>query len=91
MIRGRCEKENQALLYATNFSIGVNLFFEMNKKMAQLMNPYLDYDVQIEEIHHTEKVDAPSGTAITTADQILEEIDRKNSWKNGVKVEKRNY
>ncbi len=88
MIRNRCEKENQTLLYATNFSIGVNLFFEMNKKMAQLMNSYPNYDVRIEEIHHTEKVDAPSGTAITTAEQIVAQIDRKDSWKNNVRTEK---
>lgn len=85
MISDRCTKENQALVYATNFSIGVNLFFEINKKMAKLMNSYLDYDVQIEEIHHTEKLDAPSGTAITTAEQILEQIDRKSNWKSEVK------
>ena len=57
---------------ASNFSIGVNIFFEINKFAAQLMNPQKDYNVSIEETHHTQKKDAPSGTAITLAEQILQ-------------------
>ena len=71
---------NVAFLQASNFSIGVNIFFEINKKLAALMNKQPDYYVTIEEIHHTEKKDAPSGTAITIAEQIVAEIDRKHKW-----------
>ncbi|HSP40999.1 MAG TPA: 4-hydroxy-tetrahydrodipicolinate reductase [Gillisia sp.] len=66
-----CEEENSAFLYASNFSIGVNLFFELNKKLAKLIDPFKDYSVEIEEIHHTQKLDAPSGTAISLAEQII--------------------
>ena len=67
-----------------NFSIGVNLFFELNKKLARLMAPHDNYEVQLEEIHHTQKLDAPSGTAITLAEQVLEGIPRKKRWVNAV-------
>ncbi|MDC7995542.1 4-hydroxy-tetrahydrodipicolinate reductase [Altibacter sp. HG106] len=66
-----CKKRNGALLYASNFSVGVNLFFSLNKKLAELMAPWSDYSVAMEEIHHTEKQDAPSGTAITLAEDII--------------------
>ena len=66
-----CKAQNGALLYASNFSIGVNIFFEVNKKLAQLMASQKDYNATIEETHHTQKKDAPSGTAITLAEQIL--------------------
>ncbi len=66
-----CEEENSAFLYASNFSIGVNLFFELNKKLAKLMEPFKEYSVEIEEIHHLQKLDAPSGTAISLAEQII--------------------
>lgn len=66
-----CEQENAAFLYASNFSIGVNLFFELNQKLARLMEPFKEYKVEIEEVHHIQKIDAPSGTAITIAEQIL--------------------
>lgn len=66
-----CEQENSAFLYASNFSIGVNLFFELNEKLAKMMSGFSDYSVDIEEIHHTQKLDAPSGTAITLAEQII--------------------
>lgn len=75
-----CADYKGALLQASNFSIGVNIFFEINKRLAELMQPQTDYDVQIEEVHHTGKKDAPSGTAITLAEQILERVDRKTSW-----------
>ena len=72
---------NVAFLHASNFSIGVNIFFEINKLLAKLMNGQPEYKVSIEETHHTQKKDAPSGTAITLTEQALELIDRKTSWK----------
>lgn len=75
-----CKKKNGAFLYSSNFSIGVNIFFAINKALASLMVPHHNYDVNITEIHHTQKKDAPSGTAITLAEQILEKLDRKNKW-----------
>jgi 4-hydroxy-tetrahydrodipicolinate reductase len=77
-----CQQHKGALLVASNFSIGVNIFFELNKKLAELMAPHGNYDVSLEEIHHTQKKDAPSGTAITLAEQILERISRKKKWVN---------
>ncbi len=65
------KKTDLLLLYASNFSIGVNIFFELNKKLAALMAPHPEYAVEMREIHHTQKKDAPSGTAITLAEQIL--------------------
>jgi 4-hydroxy-tetrahydrodipicolinate reductase len=70
------------LLYASNFSLGVNIFFEINKMLARLMAPYTDYKASITEIHHTAKLDAPSGTAITLAEQILKENAAKTKWVN---------
>ncbi|MCB0430415.1 MAG: 4-hydroxy-tetrahydrodipicolinate reductase [Flavobacteriales bacterium] len=69
-----------SLFYASNFSIGVNIFFQVNRKLAELMNPHTSYDVTMEEIHHIHKADAPSGTAITLAEGILENVDRKSAW-----------
>lgn len=66
-----CLQENGAFLYGSNFSLGVNLFFEINRKVAQLMAPYSEYQVSMEEIHHTQKLDAPSGTAISLANDIV--------------------
>ncbi|MDO9554162.1 4-hydroxy-tetrahydrodipicolinate reductase [Rhodonellum sp.] len=66
--------------YASNFSIGVNVFFKVNQYLAQLMDEQSDYKVSIEEIHHTEKKDAPSGTAITLAEDIVKNIDRLSQW-----------
>lgn len=77
-----CKAQNGALLYASNFSIGVNIFFEVNKKLAQLMASQKDYNVTIEETHHTQKKDAPSGTAITLAEQILAVSPFKKQWVN---------
>lgn len=77
-----CSHHNGTLLYASNFSIGVNLFFELNKKLAVLMHPHKEYGVSLEEIHHTTKVDAPSGTAITLAEQIMNVYDEKKEWVN---------
>lgn len=78
-----CRQKNGTFLYASNFSIGVNLFFEVNKKLAELMAPHTDYKVSMEEIHHTQKKDAPSGTAITLAEQILERNATKTKWVHG--------
>lgn len=72
--------KKSSLFYATNFSVGVNLFFKVNKYLAEIMNNYRDYDVSMEEIHHIHKLDKPSGTAITLAEQIIQKIDRKNGW-----------
>ncbi len=69
-----------AFLQASNFSIGVNIFFEVNKFLASMMNEQDAYDIVMEETHHTQKKDAPSGTAITLAEQIIENISRKNHW-----------
>src|SRR5688572_3117475 len=77
-----CKQNSGALLVASNFSIGVNIFFEVNKRLAELMSVHSDYEVSMEEIHHTAKKDAPSGTAITLAEQILERISRKKKWVN---------
>jgi len=82
-----CEEKKGCLLYASNFSIGVNLFFEINKQVAALMEPYENYDVSMTETHHTEKKDAPSGTAISLAEQILAQIGRKKKWINEASIE----
>ena len=79
-IKSTCQKENKSLFYASNFSLGVNLFFKVNKYLAELMNKYPEYDVCMEEIHHVHKLDKPSGTAITLAQQIIGKIDRKTQW-----------
>ena len=81
-INDYCKEQNGSFLYASNFSVGVNIFFELNKKLASLMAPHAEYNISMEEIHHTQKKDAPSGTAITLAEQILEQVQRKNKWVN---------
>lgn len=81
-VKDKCMNGNNTLLYASNFSIGVNVFFFVNKVLAKIMNRYPQYEVQVEEIHHTEKLDSPSGTAMTIAEGILEQLDRKNEWVN---------
>lgn len=81
-IKKYCEEKDGSLLYASNYSIGVNIFFEINKKLAALMAPHGDYNVMVEEIHHTAKQDAPSGTAITIAEQILQQHPLKDKWVN---------
>lgn len=80
-----CKEKNSGFIYASNFSIGVNLFFELNEKLAKMMDGFKDYSVEIEEIHHTQKLDAPSGTAISLAQQIIE-----NSSKEGWELDKAN-
>lgn len=71
---------NTAFLFASNYSVGVNIFFAINKMLAQLMSKQDNYDVSMEEVHHTQKKDSPSGTAITLANQIIEEVSRKEKW-----------
>jgi 4-hydroxy-tetrahydrodipicolinate reductase len=80
--RALCEKRQGALFYASNFSIGVNLFFALNRYLAQLMRSQPQYGVGMEEIHHIHKLDAPSGTAITLAEAILQELPGKSEWVN---------
>ena len=82
-IKAACEKEEKTFFYASNYSLGVNVFFAINKYLARMMNQFPDYDVTMEEIHHIHKLDAPSGTAITLAEEILKNISRKNKWVGG--------
>lgn len=81
-VKQYCTDQQAALVYASNYSIGVTLFFELNSYLARLMAPYRQYDVQLEEIHHTQKKDAPSGTAITLAEQVLQHLQHKKTWVN---------
>ncbi len=76
----QCKEKKGAFFYASNYSLGVNIFFEINKRLAHIMNQYAQYDVRMTEIHHTQKLDAPSGTAITLAEDILKNIERKHQW-----------
>ena len=80
-IREQCKKYNGSLFYASNFSLGVNLLFRINKILAELIEPFGQYRPQIEEIHHVNKLDAPSGTAISLANQIIENNKNVNTWK----------
>jgi len=75
-----CIKNNKTFFYASNFSLGVNIFFKLNKYLAELMNKFNQYEIYVEEIHHTQKLDAPSGTALTLVNDIISLIDRKNRW-----------
>ena len=79
-IKNICSKNNGAFFYASNYSIGVNLFFKMNEMIAKLMNLQATYNVSMEEIHHTQKLDAPSGTAITLAEGIINQTNNKENW-----------
>jgi len=81
-IKNYCKEKNGSFIYASNFSIGVNLFFELNKKLASLMSPHTDYKVTIGETHHTQKKDAPSGTAISLAEQVMQRLAYKKKWVN---------
>ena len=79
-IKEKCEKEGKTFFYASNFSIGVNIFFALNKYLAKIMNNFPTYNITMTETHHIHKLDAPSGTAITLAEGILENVDRKERW-----------
>lgn len=82
-----CTEKNGTIIYASNFSIGVNIFFEVNRKLAALMKPRTEYEPKLTEIHHTQKKDAPSGTAITLANDLLKESLIKKAWvNNGVNI-----
>lgn len=83
-IKSVCLEADQSLLYGSNFSIGVNVFFHVNRLLAKAMAPYKQYDVQVEEIHHIHKLDSPSGTAITIAEGILDGIEDKSKWINNL-------
>jgi len=84
-IKKECLDANKTLFVASNFSPGMNMFFEVNKLLARLMDRFDQFDVKIDELHHKHKLDAPSGTAITLAGQLIDEIDRKNKWVLGAK------
>ena len=75
-----CRERGGAFFYASNYSIGVNVAFELNRRLAAMMNRFPEYDVTVEEVHHTQKKDAPSGTAITIAEDIVAALDRKTGW-----------
>jgi 4-hydroxy-tetrahydrodipicolinate reductase len=81
-IKQQFEQQQGALLYASNFSIGVNLMMEVNRVLAGLMNKHDQYQVSMTETHHTQKLDAPSGTAITLAEDLISALDRKTNWVN---------
>ena len=81
-LKQECQENNKTMIYASNFSVGVNIFFHVNRVLAKLMNNYPYYDVQVEEIHHVQKLDSPSGTAITIAEGILENLVAKQKWVN---------
>jgi len=80
VVRAACLTSNGTLFYSSNYSISVNIFFEINKLLARLMNPYTEYEVNIEETHHLNKLDSPSGTAIVLASEIIHFMDRKEKW-----------
>ena len=84
-----CEEKNSAFIYASNYSLGVNIFFELNKQLAKMMRSLEDYNISMEEIHHTKKLDAPSGTAITLAEGIIEN-SAKDNWELGDKTSEEN-
>lgn len=87
-----CNEKQGGFIYASNFSLGVNLFFKLNRDLAKLMKPFNDYSIDMEEIHHTKKLDAPSGTAISLANDIIAETPKYNNWSlenqdNNIKIE----
>jgi 4-hydroxy-tetrahydrodipicolinate reductase len=86
-IESLCRSRKGSFMFASNFSVGVNIFFEVNKRLAALMASQPEYAVQITEIHHTQKKDAPSGTAITLAEQVLDVDPRKKHWVNHASAE----
>lgn len=82
-VEALCAERQGAFFYASNYSIGVNIFFAVNRQLAEMMNRFPEYDVTLNEVHHVQKKDAPSGTAVTLAEGILAGIDRKTSWHLG--------
>jgi 4-hydroxy-tetrahydrodipicolinate reductase len=81
-VKALCQENDCAMLPATNFSVGVNIFFELNRQLAKLIEQRPEYSAKIEETHHTEKLDSPSGTAITLAEDIIKEHGQYQEWKN---------
>ena len=82
-VRRMCTEEGKTLFWASNFSIGVAIFSAVNRYLAKIMNQFPQYNVHMEETHHIHKLDAPSGTAITLAEEIVNDLDRKTSWVKG--------
>lgn len=82
-VRSACENDGKTLFWASNFSVGVAIFSAVNKYLAKIMNGFPQYDVKMEETHHIHKLDHPSGTGITLAEQIVERLDRKDNWTMG--------
>lgn len=80
-IASLCKQTGNAFFYSSNYSLGVNIFFELNRKLATIMNKFPQYDLCVEEVHHNQKLDAPSGTAITIANDILANVERKKTWR----------
>jgi 4-hydroxy-tetrahydrodipicolinate reductase len=81
-IESLCKKVNGSFFYASNYSLGVNVFFKMNEYLAKIMNRFPEYAIEMDEIHHAEKRDAPSGTAITLAEGVMKHVTRKKKWAN---------
>lgn len=81
-LQALCRKKGGTMMYSSNYSLGVNIAFAINRRLAELMNRFDNYNVAIEEVHHIHKKDAPSGTAITLADDIIARLDRKEGWVN---------
>lgn len=79
-VKKACAEQGKTFFYASNYSLGVNIFFALNKYLAKIMNNYPSYEVKMEEVHHIHKLDAPSGTAITLAEDLIKVVDRKERW-----------
>ena len=82
LVHEKCREKNGTFFYASNFSIGVNLFFELNRRLADIMKGHPGYMLSLKEVHHTQKLDAPSGTAIILAEDLIRMIPEKKGWKN---------
>jgi 4-hydroxy-tetrahydrodipicolinate reductase len=82
LVYAKCRETDGTFFYASNFSVGVNLFFELNRKLADIMSGHMGYKLSLKEVHHTQKIDAPSGTAITLADDLIRLIPEKKGWRN---------
>src|ERR1035437_3196684 len=85
-LKQEIEANGNTLFWSSNFSLGVNIFMAVNKYLAGIMNQFPNYNVEMTEVHHTQKLDAPSGTAITLAEEILGKLDRKNSWVKEIQI-----
>ena len=90
-VKRLCMERNGSMICTSNFSLGVNIFFEINRQLARIMNHFPAYSAEIEEIHHTQKLDAPSGTAITIAEGMMDEIPRIRKWELATDAETQNF